>query len=118
MAVSVDGVAANSGHIPTSRLALTPKSRKSQEQQMKRLLIAAATVLGLSTGAAFAQSAALGAAVAMPVNPSAAGAGGYLFPNAADEPMAPPTVAPTQEPSPISHIFLFPPADESEAAAG
>lgn len=81
---------------------------------MKRLLIAAAAALGLSTGAAFAQSAVPGAAVAMPANPSAAGVGGYLFPNPADEPMAPPTVAPTQEPAPLSHIFLFPPADNNE----
>jgi len=80
---------------------------------MKRYLIAAAALLSLSAGATFAQSPALG--TTMPAAPSAAGAGGYLFPNDADEPMAPPTVAPTQEPGAISHIFLFPPADDGEA---
>ena len=82
---------------------------------MKRFLIAAAALLSLSAGAAFAQSAAPGT---MSTNPSVAGAGGYLFPNEAEEPFAPQTIAPAQEPGAISHIFLFPPADDGEAASG
>jgi|KBSMisStandDraft_5_1062788.scaffolds.fasta_scaffold1746660_1 hypothetical protein len=83
---------------------------------MRRYLLAAA-VLGLFAGSAFAQSPGTGTATAMPATPSMDSPGGYLFPNEADEPMAPPTGAPIQGSGAFSHIFLFPPADNGEAAS-
>jgi hypothetical protein len=121
MAVTVTIPAAKIRHRSTSRPVCCTDARIPQERkQMKRYLLAA-TALALSAAGAFAQNPGTGvttAMPAMPANPSMDSSGGYLFPNEADEPMAPPTGAPTQESGRFSHIFLFPPAENGEAASG